>query len=59
MVAQRAGYGTNFANDSAGPVAMNMQQADGKTSDEVKAELLAARPFSANDSDDHDYPVMQ
>ena len=56
MVAERAGYGTNFANGSAGPVAMNMQQADGKTSDEVKAELLAARPFSANDSDDHDYP---
>ena len=59
MVAERAGYGTNCANDSAGPVAMNMEQADGKTRDEVEAELLVARPFSASNSDDHDYPVTQ
>lgn len=38
---------------------MNMQQADGKTRDEVKAEMLAARHLGANNSDDHDYSVMQ
>lgn len=59
MAAQRACYGTNFVNDFAGPVAMNLHQADGKTRDEVKAELLATRPFSANNSHDQDYPVMQ
>jgi Domain of unknown function (DUF4148) len=59
MAAKRAGYDANFVNDSSGPVAINVPQAQGKTRDEVKAEMMASRPLSSGTSDDHDYPVVQ
>lgn len=57
--AQRAGYMTHFASDSIGPQFSVTQQASSKTRAEVKAETLAARPFSTISAIENGYPIAR
>lgn len=59
LQAQRAGYSTNFTNDSSYPLVAVAEAGPAKTRAEVKAELMAAGPRTSHFEVEHNYPFVQ